>query len=615
MTAVSLQLQDKLNNLSKKPGVYLFKNRRGEIIYIGKAKVLRNRVRSYFQDSRRFESKTQHLVSRIHDFETIITDTEVEALILEANLVKEHRPRYNINLKDDKSFPFIRVTNEPYPRIFPTRKIVQDGSRYFGPYTDVYSMKALLSTIKKIFPVRSCNLPLNDKTINEGKFKVCLNYHIKRCYGPCEGLVSEEEYNETIGYIVEFIKGNTTRIEHNITQRMQELATDLKFEQAARLRDQLKSIELFSERQKVLDSSFSDRDVIATAVDGEDACSVVFRVRHGKLISKDFFYLENTQDENVVEISKAFLQQFYLKTAEFPTEVFIPGHLGEDHSAVQEWLSQQAGAKVKLTAPQRGEKARLLQMCERNAKHHLDELLLKKQAAKEYISGSVKALQNALKLENAPRRIEGFDISNIQGTHPVASMVCFINGRAAKNEYRRFKIRSKETPDDFAMMFEAVKRRYTRVLRENKPLPDLILIDGGKGQLSAALKALKEVGLEEQPIIALAKRLDEVFVPGQPEAQNVPRDSAGLKLLQRVRDESHRFAVTFHRQLRKKQSLTSELDVVPGIGIKRKQLLLKSFGSMQNLKSATVEELQRVNGISEALAKHIYAHIHQETGA
>ena len=331
MTAASLQLQDKLNNLSKKPGVYLFKNRRGEIIYIGKAKVLRNRVRSYFQDSRRFESKTQHLVSRIHDFETIITDTEVEALILEANLVKEHRPRYNINLKDDKSFPFIRVTNEPYPRIFPTRKIIQDGSRYFGPYTDVYSMKALLSTIKKIFPVRSCNLPLNDKTINEGKFKVCLNYHIKRCHGPCEGLVSEEEYNETIGYIVEFIKGNTTRIEHNITQRMQELAADLKFEQAARLRDQLKSIELFSERQKVLDSSFSDRDVIATAVDGEDACSVVFRVRHGKLISKDFFYLENTQDENVVEISKAFLQQFYLKKKKIKKEVFINGHMGEDH--------------------------------------------------------------------------------------------------------------------------------------------------------------------------------------------------------------------------------------------------------------------------------------------
>lgn len=612
MSAVSPQLQDKLDNLSKKPGVYLFKDRNGDIIYIGKAKVLRNRVRSYFQDSRRFESKTLHLVSRIYDLETIITDTEVEALILEANLVKEHRPRYNINLKDDKSFPFIRVTNETYPRIFPTRKIVHDGSQYFGPYTDVLGMKALLSTIKKIFPIRSCNLPLNDQTITEGKFKVCLNYHIQRCYGPCEGLVSEAEYNETINNIIEFIKGNTRSVEKRIKERMQSLAADLKFEQAARLRDQLKSVELFAERQKVLDSSFSDRDVIATAVDEQVACSVLFRVRQGKLISKDHFYLENVQDENIVEINKAFVQQFYLRLQDIPWEVVVPVHFEDEHAALQQWLSQQAKTKVKLTAPQRGEKARMVKMCERNAKHHLEELLLKRQAAKEYIAGSVKALQQALNLPTAPRRIEGFDISNIQGTHPVASMVCFVNGRPLKSEYRHFKIQSKHTPDDFAMMHEAVKRRYTRVLRENKPLADLILIDGGKGQLSAAQNALKEVGLEQQPIIALAKRLDEVFIPGQSEAQNIPRDSSGLKLLQRVRDESHRFAITFHRKLRKKQSLTSELDVVPGIGLKRKQMLLKAFGSLHNLKSASVQELKQINGISEKLAQHIYDHIHPE---
>ena len=297
-------LEQKLDNLSRKPGVYLYKDKRGDIIYIGKAKILRNRVRSYFQDSRRMDSKAQHLVSRIHDLETIITDTEVEALILEANLVKEHKPRYNINLKDDKSFPYIRVTNEPYPRIFPTRKIIKDGSRYFGPYTNVIRMKAVLATIKKIFPIRSCNLPLNEKTIGEKKFKVCLNYHIHRCHGPCEGLVSQEEYNRTIHYIVEFIKGNTRHLEKDVRERMVAFSKERLFEEAARMRDQLHSIEMFSERQKVLDNNLANRDIIATAVDDGDACSVVFRVREGRIISKDHFYLEHTEGENVATVTK-----------------------------------------------------------------------------------------------------------------------------------------------------------------------------------------------------------------------------------------------------------------------------------------------------------------------
>ncbi len=610
MKTLPKNLHEKLNNLSRKPGVYLYKNKHGEIIYIGKAKVLRNRVRSYFQDSRTIDSKTAHLVSRIADFETIITDTEVEALILEANLVKEHKPRYNINLKDDKSFPFIRVTNEPYPRIFPTRKIIKDGSRYFGPYTNVVRMKALLSTIKKIFPIRSCNLPLNAKTISEKKFKVCLNYHIHRCHGPCEGFVSQEEYTRTINYIVDFIKGNTSHLEKDIRQRMLELSSELRFEEAARLRDQLNSITMFSERQKVLDNHLNDRDIIATAVDDGDACSVVFRVREGKIVSKDNFFLEHVKGESLAAITKVFLQQFYLKVDDVPPEILVPGHFGDDHAALQEWLSQKCGKRVTLVHPKRGEKVRLLDMCARNAGHHLDELKLKKMQSKEYIAGSVKALQQALQLEAAPRRIEGFDISNIQGTNPVASMVCFINGRAAKGEYRRFKIRSKESPDDFLMMYEAVKRRYTRVLKEKKNLPDLILIDGGKGQLNAALKALKELGLDSQALVALAKRLDEVFKPGVSEPQNVPRDSAGLKLLQRVRDESHRFAVTYHRTLRKKRTLTSELSGIPGIGEKRKNDLLKHFRSIENIKALTVEELAEVDSISKKLAQTIYDHLH-----
>jgi excinuclease ABC subunit C len=604
----SLHLHEQLDNLSRKPGVYLFKDENGNIIYIGKAKVLRNRVRSYFQH-RRTDSKTLHLVSRIHNIETIITDTEVEALILEANLVKEHKPRYNINLKDDKSYPYIRVTNEPYPRIFPTRKVIRDGSRYFGPFTNVIAMKALLATIKKIFPIRSCSLPLNEKTIEAHKFKVCLNYHIHRCSGPCEGYVSQEEYNRTINYIVEFIQGNTGRLERDIKARMYALSNERRYEEAARLRDQLQSVTMFSERQKVMDNNLASRDIIATAVDDGDACCVVLRVREGKIISKDRFFLEHTEGENTAAITKAFLLQFYLKVDNVPPQVLLSSHIGDDHLFLEEWLSQKNNRRVRLLFPQRGEKVRLLQMCVRNAKHHLDELKLKKMQSKEYVAGSVRALQKALQLDRPPKRIEGFDISNIQGTDPVASMVCFINGRAAKGEYRRYKIRTKKSPDDFAMMNEVVKRRYTRQLKEKKPLPDLVLIDGGKGQLNAARAALKALGLEHQPVIALAKRLDEIYKPGISEPQNIPRDSAALRLVQRVRDESHRFAITFHRTLRKKRTLTSELDRIPGIGVKRKSELLRHFRSMDNIKAASANELV-VGSISTRLASIIYAHLH-----
>ncbi|RPH99202.1 MAG: excinuclease ABC subunit C [Calditrichaeota bacterium] len=605
---MSHSVAEKLETLSPKPGVYLFKDKSGNIIYVGKAKVLRNRVRSYFQDKKRLDAKTLHLVARIADLETIITDTEVEALILEAALVKEHQPRYNINLKDDKSFPYIRVTHETFPRIFPTRKIIKDGSRYFGPYTDVLRLKTLLSTIKKLFPIRSCKLPLEPASIREGKFKVCLNYHIHRCHGPCEGFISAEEYQRTIEYIVEFIKGHTQFIEKDLKTRMQLLASELKFEQAARLRDQLKSVEMFSQRQKVLDPELADRDLISLATEDEFACCVVFKVRQGRIIGKDFFILEHVEGEEIRTVLRVFLQQFYFDSQDIPPEILVPIALAEELDTFEAWLAQKREKKVRIVLPQRGEKARLLEMCKKNARFHLSEFLLKKQQAAEYIAGSVKALQKALKLSLPPKRIEGFDISNIQGTFPVASMVCFINGRPAKAEYRRFKIRSKETPDDFAMMHEVVKRRYGRLEKEGKPLPDLILIDGGKGQLSAAISALKTLTIELPPIVALAKRLDEIFVPDVAEAQNIPRDSSGLKLLQRIRDESHRFAVTFHRQLRSKNALISELDAIPGIGLKRRQKLIRTFGSVVRLKKASSAELQQVEGISVKLAEQIIAH-------
>ncbi|HPG37867.1 MAG TPA: excinuclease ABC subunit UvrC [bacterium] len=602
-------LQEKLDNLPKKPGVYIFRDKAGEIIYIGKAKILRNRVRSYFQESRTPDAKTARLVKRIHDLETIITDSEMEALILEANLVKENKPRYNINLKDDKSFPYIRVTNEPYPRIFPTRKMVRDGSRYFGPYTDVYSLRTTLKSIKRIFPVRSCNYNLSDDLIQKGKFKICLDYHIKRCHGPCEGLVSQTEYNRVIENAAKFIQGRTAQVEEDMTAQIKKLAAELKFEQAARLRDQLKSFEMFKQQQKVLDQSLTDRDLIALARQDNDACCVIFKVRDGKITGRQHFYLDNVLDEPVGSIMNTFIKLYYIKADFVPREIVVQVVI-DDREIMTDWLAQKRGDRVELVIPENNDRAKLLEMCAKNAGLLLDELMLQKHKVRDFIAGSVKALQDALNLAVAPKRIEGFDISNIQGTNPVASMVCFINGKAAKGEYRRFKIRVKETPDDFAMMHEAVFRRYSRLQKENKPMPDLILIDGGKGQLGAATSALEKLAIKDQQIISLAKRLDEVFIPGIPEAQNIRRDSAALKLLQRVRDESHRFAITFHRSLRDKQTLSSVLEQIPGVGAGRREQLLKSLGSAKLVKSASVEELTTVPGISGKLAQQIYDYFH-----
>ena len=606
-----LTIKEKLANLPTKPGVYLFKDKFGEILYIGKAKILRNRVRSYFQAGRAPEPKLKRLVARIADLETIVTDSEVEALILEANLVKENKPRYNINLKDDKSFPFIRVTNEPYPRIFPTRKIIQDGSRYYGPYTDVQTMRTLLKTVSKIFAVRSCNYHLTDEQIRANKFKICLDYHIKRCYGPCEGLIDQAEYNKIIDNVVDFIQGHTQKVEKDLTVRIHKLSSELKFEQAARLRDQLQSIEMFQQRQKMVDGSHIDRDIIAVAQEANDACCVVFKVRDGKMIGRQHFYIKGVRDEAVNSVITSFIKQYYLQSDYVPKEVYIQED-PEDRETLLNWLTEKRGSSVRMILPQRGDKAHLLKMSIRNAKLLLDELLLQKKQKKELIAGSVVALQDTLKLTVPPKRIEGFDISNIQGTNPVASMVCFINGVAAKSEYRRFKIRSKETPDDFLMMHEAVFRRYSRILNEKKSMPDLILIDGGKGQLNAALKALKTLGLTEQPIISLAKRLDEIYIPGNPDPQNINHVSPAIKLLQRVRDESHRFAVTYHRKLRKKRTLISVLDEIPGIGPERRKILLETLGSLQKVKKASVRELMQVNGISESLAKDIREFFHPE---
>ena len=604
------KLEDKLGSLPASPGVYLFKNSDGKILYVGKAINLRSRVRSYFQDSANLDPRKQRMVSLIDDIETILVDSEVEALILESNLIKSHKPRYNVTLKDDKSYPYIRITNEPFPRVFVTRRIVRDGSRYLGPYTEVRQLRYIIKTMNKIFPVRSCKFYLDDEVIAKRKVKLCLDYHIKRCQGPCEGLVSQADYNAMIRQVEQFLRGKTKELVAELTSRMNSLADEMKFEEAARIRDQIKMIEDYHFlAQKVVLNDDEDRDVVSIAVNDDIGCAVVFRIRDGKVIGRQHYYLNNVAEKADAEILTTFLQQYYLNADQYPRQVLLPTVITpEDTSLIENWLTENAGHKVVLFVPKIGEKRKLLELCQKNARFLLEDLMLQKLQLRDKLPGSVEQLQKHLNLKQPPRRIEGFDISNIHGKDAVASMVCFIDGKPRKSEYRIFKIRIKDTPDDFAMMFEAVSRRYKRVLEEGKKLPDLILIDGGKGQLSSAVAALEKVGVDvaNQPIIGLAKRLEEVFVPGESDPLNIPKSSGGLKLLQQIRDEAHRFALTHFRKQHKKSILKSPLDDVPGIGEVRKKHLLNTFGSLKRLQNASLEELQRRGKLPLNTAKKLY---------
>ena len=589
-----LKLTSKLNILPSSPGVYLFKNKSGKVIYIGKAKKLRNRIRSYFHKGREEDPKIFALVAKIFDFEWIVTDSEVEALILEANLVKEYKPRYNVNLKDDKSFPFIRVTNEDFPRIFPTRKIIQDGSRYFGPYTDVQSMRILLKAVQKIFSIRSCNYKLNEKIIGDRKVKLCLDYSIQRCPGPCEGLISKQEYARIVKQTIAFIEGKNSDVINKLNVQMGIAADSEQFEKAANLRDQINAIEIFRSRQKVVSADNIDRDVVGIACEEKNACGLIFKIREGKIIGRYHFYLTRKLEQSDQEVLQSFLQQYYLKADYIPAEIFVQQQL-ETLTDFEYWLSQKRGSKTKVIIPQKGEKKKIVKLAVNNATLLLAEIKMQKLKSKESnFSGAVIALKEALNLAKAPKVIEAFDISNISGSDPVGSMVFFNNAKPNKSNYRRFKIKTVKKIDDFAMIKEVVTRRYRRLLEEKSELPDLILIDGGKGQLSSAITALEELGLKNQAIIALAKRLNEVFIPGYPEHQNIPKHSAGLKLLQKIRDESHRFALTHHRNLRSKRQVLSELDQIPGIGDRRRKVLLEEFGSIREIKKAPLKKLQIV---------------------
>ena len=587
-------LETNLKNLPSSPGVYQFFNKSGKVIYVGKAKNIRSRVRSYFQENPG-SAKTVAMVSKIDDLQLVVTDSELEALILENNLIKELKPRYNVTLKDDKSFPFIKVTNELFPRIYPTRKVFNDGSKYFGPYTDVRSMRASLRMINQIFRIRSCKLDLTEKSIADKKFKVCLDYHIKKCDGPCENLISAKDYNEMVDEVIKLLKGKTEDLIKDLKSRMQIAVENLEFEKAAELRDKIDQISSISSKQKIVSDDFEDRDVISIAYEGKDSSCAVFNIRDGKLISKKQLKLSIEEGEAVEEIYSAAIKFYYNDINEIPREIVLEVK-PEDAETLTEWLISKSGKKVKIIVPQRGDLKSLVKMCKENAILQLKEIQLQKMKNIGNVSYSVSALQRDLRLKSLPRKIECFDISNLQGTDSVASMVVFEDGKPKKSLYRKFIIKTVEGPDDFSSMREVVERRYSRLQEENQIMPDLIMVDGGKGQLSSAVEILDNLGFKDYNIIGLAKRLEEVFFPNNSDPEIIPKTSSGLKLLQQIRDEAHRFAITFHRERRSKRIIKSELTDIKGIGTETAKLLLEKFGSLETIKKSTQKELEEVVG-------------------
>lgn len=600
----SLSLQEKVASLPTKPGVYFHKNAEGKIIYVGKAKNLRNRVRQYFDHNRVVDAKTKVLMSKIADVEVLVTDSEAEALILENNLIKQHKPKYNILLKDDKSYPYIRVTNEEYPRIFPTRKVIRDGSKYFGPYTDAKYMYFLIRTLRSLFPIRSCDLPLTEDTIAMGKYKVCLDYHIKKCEGPCQAYVSREQYNQHIKHALQILNGRTRSVEKSLEEEMQIHAEYFRFEEAAVVRNRLQMLHDYAQKQKVVTTDLIDRDVIAFTREDNQACTVIFTIRDGKLIGKRHYYAANVLDQSDAEIVESAMERWYMESELVPDEIFLPVEI-DNIEFYLDWLEKKRGAAVEISVPKIGDKRKLINMATANAEFLLRDLQLQQAKRDEAVPRPVASLQRDLRLDVIPRRIECFDNSHLQGTDYVSSMVVFVDGRPRKSDYRKYKIKTFTGNDDFRAMQEVVERRYSRALQEKSELPDLIIIDGGKGQLSSAVEILEGLGLYPKiAVIGLAKRLEEVFFPGQSESLMLPRTSSSLRLIQQLRDEAHRFAISYHRDLRSKRTLQTELTNVEGIGEKKAQKLLIELGSVENIKKATLEDLEKVVG--KLAAKRIH---------
>lgn len=608
ITPDTVSLSHKLENLPAGPGVYQHRDADGKVLYVGKAKNIRSRVRQYFQKSRKADPRLEMMISRATDVEIIVTDSEVEALILESNLIKRLKPRYNVILKDDKSYPYIVITNEPFPRVFVTRQIKKDGSRYFGPYTDVKNVRSALKAVRDIFMIRSCNYFIDDQVVKRRTIKVCLDYHIKKCEGPCEGLVSQSRYGAMIEQVAGLLEGRTEALIARLQKEMEALAGAMQFEEAALMRDRIKGLRAYTEKQKVVSLDGSDRDIVGVASEEDAACGVVFKVREGKMVGRQHYYMAGVKGADGSEVLEALLQQYYLSAEFVPPEVLVPEE-PEAASMIGSWLTGRRGDIVQLVNPAEGEDAKLVRLANQNAVFLLGELKLQRLQRAQQIPHAVEALGKDLHLKNLPRRIECFDISNVQGEDAVASLVVFRDGKPKKSEYRKFRIRSVQGPDDFASMREVIRRRYTRLMEEQQELPDLVIVDGGKGQLSSAIAILEELDLGGVAIIGLAKRLEEIFVPGTGEPVILPKASASLRLLQRIRDEAHRFAVSYHRSVRSRRTLQTELDLITGIGKKRARELLEAFGSVQGVKFATEEQLAEIVG--EKVAENIKAYFEE----
>ncbi|MBK7452618.1 MAG: excinuclease ABC subunit UvrC [Anaerolineales bacterium] len=622
---ISEKLQGILATLPSKPGCYIYRNAEGTIIYVGKAISLKNRVRSYFHADSSHDGKTRRLVRDISDIEWIVVGSELEALILEMNLIKKHRPKYNIRLKDDKRYPYIKIhLNEPYPHVSVTRQMEEDGSRYFGPYTSAWAVYQTLDVLRKIFPYLTC-----DREITGLDKRACLYYDIKLCIAPCIGAVDQAGYRQMISDLMDFLGGHSEGVLMHLLEQMQKAADEMRFEKAAALRDQLKALQFIIERQKIVFAAdYKDSDVLAMARTDGEACVQIFFIRGGKLIGREYFILEGTEDTDNQEVMTEFVKQFYTEAANIPAQVMIPEEIEiEESKIIAQWLrSKRGGKKVEIFVPKDGQPHDLVNMAAENATETLQALRAQWQADAHKQEQALGELQSALKLSTPPNRIECYDVSHTQGVATVGAMIVFEQGTPAKNLYRKFNIDSTSigAPDDFASMEEMLTRRFKRwrSAEETEPspgakkdasfsfLPDLIIIDGGKGQLGRVVKVLEEFGLfDKVPVVGLAKQEEEIFFPHNSQPLILPRHSQGLYLVQRIRDEAHRYGITAHRARRSKQGLASQLDSIPGIGPARRKALLKHFGSMDKIKEANVEELSAVKGMNMSAAESIKAHL------
>lgn len=619
MKARSEIIEQQLATLPAKAGVYLMYNVKGQVIYVGKAVNLAQRVRSYFHTSAQENPKTRRLVAELARLEWIITDSEVEALILEANLIKQHRPRFNVRLKDDKRYPYLKITNEAFPKVLITRHMEHDGGRYFGPYTSTSALRETLDLLRRLFPYRTC-----DREITGTDPKPCLYYDLKLCLGPCIGAVDREEYLAMLAQLTEFMEGHTEKVSDELERQIREEAAALRFERAARLRDRLLALRQVTERQKIVTTAALNQDVIALARDDGNACVEIFFVRNGKLLGREYFVMEGGTDADDSEIMTAFLQQFYTNAATIPPEILLPTQITEA-AVLEAWLRTKRGDVVYLTVPHAGAGRELLDLATTNATETLTMLKAQWAADKHRNELALQELQTALGLPHAPVRIECYDISTTQGVEVVGSMVVFEHGVPKKSDYRRFVIKTVTGQDDFASMKEVLTRRLERWRRitagELKgtrgsqgwaKLPDLMLIDGGKGQLGIAREVLEAFALTDKvPVVGLAKRHEELFKPGASQPLVLAPTDPGLLLLRRIRDEAHRFAITYHRQRRQQRGLASQIDAIPGIGPVKRRALLKHFGSLAAIQQATETELMQVPGISKVLATEIRQYFEQ----